>query len=113
MTRLEQSRNAWGTPEFEAVFKAELPTLGNALPLQEGLAAGSFAVEDSVEVMVIRTSADAAFIRVKAGLFYQSLTPGCACAGDPTVESGQNEHVDVLVTISRKTAEAVIQCLDV
>ncbi|MDZ8118681.1 hypothetical protein [Pontiella agarivorans] len=113
MTRLEQSRNAWGTPEFEAVFKAELPTLGNALPLQQGLAAGSFSLTDSVEVMIIRQSADADFIRVKAGLFYESLTPGCACAGDPTVESEQNEHVTVLVSINRTTAEAVFQVLDV
>ena len=44
--------------------------------------------------------------------FYTSLTPGCACAGDPTVESEQHEQVMVLVSINRKTAEAVLQGLD-
>ena len=108
MSRLPESRNAWDTPAFEATFKRELPTLGHALPLQQGLSAGSFAVEDSAQVMIISRSADNDFIRIKAGIFYTSLTPGCACAGDPTVESEQNEHITVLVSIDRKTAEADI-----
>lgn len=112
MNLLLKSLNAWDTPEFETVFKTELPTLGNALPLQQGLSAGSFAVADSAEVMIISQSADEEFIRIKTGIFYNSLTPGCACAGDPTIESEQNEHVTVLVSINRKTAEAVFQCLE-
>ena len=113
MNALPKSLQYWGRDGFETVFKAELPTLGNRLPLQEGLSAGSFAVEDSVEVMIISQTADDEVIRIKAGLFYKSLMPGCACAGDPTVEDTQNEHVTMLVSINRKTAEAVFQQVDV
>lgn len=112
MPTLPQSLKAWDTPAFEKTFKAELPTLGHALPLQAGLTSGSFAVEDSVEVMLISQSATENFIKIKTGLFYQSLMPGCACAGDPTVEDTQNEHVTVLVSIHRETAEASFQCLE-
>ncbi|QBG48514.1 hypothetical protein EGM51_14300 [Verrucomicrobia bacterium S94] len=112
MTTLPKSVRAWDSCDFDTIFKAELPTLENALPLQQGLSSGSFAVADSVEVMIISQSSDEEFIQVKVGLFYESLTPGCACAGDPTMESEQNEHVTVLVSINRKTAEAVFQCLE-
>lgn len=109
MHALPKSLGAWGRPNFEQTFKAELSTLGNALPLQEGLTQGSYAVGDSVEVMIISHSADHEFIRLKAGLFYKSLMPGCACAGDPTVEDTQNEHITVLVSINRKTTEVVFR----
>lgn len=112
MPSLPKSLEAWDTPVFEVTVKGELPTLGNELPLQQGLSAGSFAVAESVEVMIISQTADKDFIRIKTGLFYKSLMPGCACSGDPTVEDTQNEHVTVLVTINRKTAEAVFQCLE-
>ena len=62
---------------------------------------------------VLQQAADDESIRVKGGIFYPSLMPGHACTGDPTVEDTQNEHVTVLVSINRKTAEAVSQCLEV
>ena len=113
MNKLTKSWNAWDTPAFEETFKTELPGLGNKLPLQQGLSAGSYAVADPVQVMVISRSADDEFIRVKAALFYTSLTPGCACAGDPTVESEQNELVTVLISIDRKTAVTTVKAIDV
>lgn len=111
MNTLPKSLAAWDTPAFETVFKTELPTLGNALPLQENLTAGSYAVENSVEVMIISKTADDGFIRVKTGLFYTSLMPGCACAGDPTVEDTQNEHATILVSINRETGAAIFETL--
>jgi hypothetical protein len=39
-------------------------------------------------------------------------TPGCACAGDPTVESEQTEQCIVLVRIDKQTAEATFILLD-
>ena len=108
MIHLSQSLAAWGSPEFDAALKAELAALGSELPLQAGLTAGSYAVEDSVEVVILSTAATSEAIEVKAMLFYQSLTPGCACAGDPTVESEQTEQVTVRVEIHRATAEAKV-----
>ena len=45
-------------------------------------------------------------------LFYTSRTPGCACAGDPTVESEQTEQCLVGVRIDKQTAEATFTLLD-
>ena len=112
MDSLPKSLAAWGTPDFGAVPKAELSALGNALPLQEGLAAGSYALPELQGAMIIQTSETEAAIQAKVGIFYESLTPGCACAGDPTVESEQNEHATVLVSINRKSAEAQFRLLE-
>ena len=112
MIRLPQVIAAQGTPDFESVFKQSMAALGGVLPLQTGLTAGSYALEKPLEVMLIRSSETDDAIEVKAGIFYESLTPGCACAGDPTVESEQNEHITVLVTIDKYSAEATFQLLD-
>jgi len=74
--------------------------------LLEGISAGIYALEEPLEIILLQQSADAQFIRIKAALFYPSLMPGCAGAGDPTLENTKNEHITVLVSISRKTAEA-------
>lgn len=112
MIFLPKTERAWDTAGFEEAFKAELSTLGSELPLQQGLTSGSYAVEDSVEVMILSKSADHEFIRIKTDLAYKSLMPGCACAGDPTVEDAQNEHMTVLISINRKTGETLFRCLE-
>jgi hypothetical protein len=112
MTKLPQLIDAFGQPDFEYVLKKSIAGLGSELPLQKGLAAGSFALEDPLEVMMISTLEKDTHIEAKVGIFYESLTPGCACAGDPTVESEQNEHITVLVSIDKQTAETTFQLLD-
>jgi hypothetical protein len=113
MKTLAKSLLAWGLPHFEQTFKTELPMVGNALPLQEGLTSVRFAKETPLDIIILQKTADDEFIRIKAGIFYESLMPGCACSGDPTVEDTQNEHITVLVSINRKTTEAVFQRLEV
>jgi hypothetical protein len=111
MIALQQSLNAWGQSEFKDVLKQELMECGKELPLQAGLAAGSYAAESPQDVMVISAHETEAAIEVKVGIFYESLTPGCACAGDPTVESEQNEYLTLLVSIDKHTAEVTFQLL--
>ncbi len=112
MTTLPAVLAAWGQSQFEAVLKTALAELGSELPLQAGLAAGSFALEEPLEVMVISSSETPDCIEAKVGIFYESLTPGCACAGDPTVESENTEHITVLVNIDKQTAEAAFRLLE-
>lgn len=112
MIRLPNVILVWGQPEFEAVLKETLAKLGKEFPLQAGLTSGSFALEEPLEVMVISSKEQADAIVAKVGIFYQSLTPGCACAGDPTVESENTEHITVLVSVDKQTAEATVQLLD-
>jgi hypothetical protein len=112
MIQLPLILSAWEQPDFEEVLRESLAKLGRNLPLQAGLTAGSYALEEPMEVMVISTSETDTHIEARVGIFYESLTPGCACAGDPTVESEQNEHVTMLVSINKQSAETSFQLLE-
>lgn len=105
MAPLPQLLAAWSTPEFEGVLKQTLAGLGSELPLQAGLAAGSYAQEKPLDVMLISSVEKPDCIEAKVGIFYTSLMPGCACAGDPTVEDTQTEHLTLLVAVDKQTAE--------
>lgn len=109
MIRLPHVVAALGKSDFESVLKHAIAALGGALPLQAGLTAGSYALEEPLEVMLISTSGTAETIEAKVGIFYKSLTPGCACAGDPTVESEQNEHIVLLISIDKQTAVTAVR----
>jgi hypothetical protein len=112
MKKLQDALNAWGRPDFDAVLKKSIAALdGEALPLQQGLAAGSYALDDSIEAVILSTKELPNAIEVKAQIFYTSRTPGCACAGDPTVESEQTEQCLVLIHIDKQTAETTFQLL--
>ncbi|MEE9369325.1 MAG: hypothetical protein V3V05_10770 [Pontiella sp.] len=112
MMELPSILAVWEKPEFVNDLKKAIAELGNELPLQAGLSTGSYAMEEPLDVMVISTSEIDESTEVKAGIFYESLTPGCACAGDPTVESENTEHITVLVSIDKQTAEATFQLLE-
>ncbi len=113
MVQMKQVLEAWGQPEFENALKSAISRLGNTdLPLQAGLAAGSYALDAPLNVMLISASERAGSIVAKVGIFYRSLMPGCACAGDPTVEDEQNEHCTMLVTIDKTTADAHFELLE-
>ena len=94
------------------MLKKELAQPGKELPLQAGLTAGSYALEGPLAILVISTSETPDCIDAKVDIFYESLTPGCACAGDPTVESEQNEHITVLVSIDKQSAEVTFRLLE-
>jgi hypothetical protein len=83
-----------------------------SLPLQQGLAAGSYALAHSIEAVILSTKEQSDAIEVKTQVFYTSRTPGCACAGDPTVESEQTEQCLVRTRIDKQTAEAAFTLLD-
>lgn len=113
MIRLTKSLNAWGTPDFEDILKAEIEQLGaEQLPLQQGLSTSSYALDDKLNVRIIRVSGDTSFIRVKIGIFYAGITPGCSCADDPTPVEEQNEYCVVQLDINKITADMTVALLE-
>lgn len=109
MAQLPKTLNAWGTGDFDATLKKEIEALNaGQLPLQQGLSAGSYALGDKVEVMVIAAHEQEGFIRAKVGIFYSGIIAGCSCADDPTPVEPQPEYCEVQIDIDRKTAEATI-----
>lgn len=112
MIRLAKSLNAWGTPDFEDILKAEIEQMGaEQLPLQQGLSTSSHALDDKLSVRIISVSGDAYFIRAKVGIFYTGIIAGCNCADDPTPVEEQNEYCEVQLDISKLTADTTVALL--
>jgi hypothetical protein len=110
--RLTRSLAAWGSPEFASVLKEELAALGTEqLPLQQGLATTSYALDGNLSARIIRVGDDDGHIQVRAGLFYSDVISGCSCADDPTPIDEQNEYCEVQLVIDKLTAETRIELL--
>ena len=99
---------AWNTPDFTAVLKRELETLGPQLPLQQGLATSSYALDDTLSVMVIAATEQGGAIHAHIGVFFSGIVAGCNCADDPTPVEPQPEYLELLLVIARGTAAVAV-----
>lgn len=106
---LPAAAGAWGTAAFRTTLKRELEALPPAaLPLQEGLSASSYALDEPVTAVVIAAEAAAGAIRARVGLFYQGIIAGCSCADDPTPTEPQNEYCEVELAIDPASGAATV-----
>lgn len=109
MIKLYQSLRAWGSPEFEDSLKHELAQFGaGQLPLQQALSAGNYVADTPITTTIIRTTEMPKVIRVRVGVFFQSVIGGCSCTDDPTPASEINEYCEALLEIDKATADTVI-----
>lgn len=109
MNDLRRSLAAFGTPDFVAVLREELAALGpDALGLQQALTAGSAAMSDDIDVMLLRQSETSDSLGVRIGVFFTSVLGGCACADDPTPENEHAEYCELDIVIARETGAACI-----
>lgn len=107
MITLKKTVLAWGTSNFDQVFKAEVAALGaDKLPLQQALTQCNRVSDNAFTVMVLNSSADSEMIRVKAGIFYTGVNAGSCCADDPTPLDEVSEYCEIQFEINRTTAEA-------
>lgn len=108
MMRLEQALHAWGTADFENALKQELAQQAEQLPLLQGLSTGNYVADGPITVTINSVAELDNAIRVKAGIFYQSVTGGCSCAGDPTTASENAEYCEVQLDIDKATAATTV-----
>ncbi len=112
MIRLAASLRTWATPAFETTLKAEIAALGLAqLPLQQGLSQASYASEEDLGVMLLGVSEMPDSLRVRVGIFYTGIIPGCHCADDPGPDNTHAEYCELQFDIDRASAEAVVKLL--
>ncbi len=111
MMKLERSLNAWGTSEFEAVFKQEVAQFADQLPLQEGLSIGSHVTQGRIAVVIRGVSEERGLIRVRAGIFYESVIGGCSCDGDPTPVSENTEYCELQFGLDKASGATVVALL--
>lgn len=111
MIILTEALAAWASADFEAILKREIEQLDpGLLPLQQGLAQGSYANGEALKVMILSVSEGPAFIAVKAGIFYSGIIAGCSCADDPTPLDEHAEFCEIRLDIDKHTAETAV-CL--
>lgn len=109
---LKLSVNQWGTPGFNAAFKAEVERLPHdALPLQKGLSLSSCVSGEPFKVMVIKAAEEEDAIRVKAGIFFSGIIAGCSCSDDPSPTDLQQEYCDLEFLIDRRSGETTVTLL--
>lgn len=112
MIVLSRSLAAWTTPAFTSVLKAEIEALdGEMLPLQEGLARTSYAITTGFSAIILDAIEQPDAIRVKVGLSYKGIIPGCSCADDPTPMDELPEYCVVQLDIDKKTAVTTVVLL--
>ena len=112
MIKLMHTVNAWGSPSFNDVFKAEVEQLPAAeLPLQQGLAHSSYVSAEPFQVLVLSAEGEATGIRVRAGIFYTGMIAGCNCSDDPTPPDLQQEHCEVMFEIDRESGATTLNLL--
>jgi hypothetical protein len=110
--QLKESLQAWGTPAFRDVLKAEIARLGPAdLPLQQGLSGSSYATDTPPQAVILSATDEGDHLRIKAGLFYAGVIAGCSCADDPTPVDEQTEYCEVLLEIDKGSGETRVTLL--
>lgn len=113
MIRLPESLQAWGTPSFEAVLKAEVERLDPwSLPLQDALRRSSHVTDRPFQVRVITRGAADGRCRARIGVFYSGIIAGCSCADDPTPIDEISEYCEMQLDIDPASAEATVTLLD-
>lgn len=113
MIHLQRIVNAWGERDFARVAKQQLEQLApEQLPLQQGLTQSSYVKDAPVTVSILRASDTAGELRIKAGVFYTGLVPGCQCADDPSPMDEYNEYCELLFVIDRQTGEGRVTLVD-
>lgn len=110
---LQRSLAAWGTPQFDDVFKRELEAVPvDVLPLQLGLSRGTSVLDEPRNVMIIAVTDTAQSIHARVGVFYSGILAGCSCADDPTPVEAQPEYVELALDIDKTTGEAHVRIGD-
>ena len=109
MIRLSSALRAWGTSDFDDVFRQELMKLNiDQLPLQKAISMGNYVIDAPITVMNINAAETAGAVRVRAGIFFQTVIAGCNCADDPTPASSINEYCEIQLDIDKSTSTASV-----
>ncbi len=109
MIKLSSALNSWNTPDFKHILKREIEHLdAGKLPLQQGLSMGSYASEKNISITILAIKEDRDIIRVKTGIFFTGLIPGCSCADDPAPNNEYSEYCEVQFDINKISAETSI-----
>lgn len=105
---MPRTLSAWESERFASTFVDEARSLpASELRLERLLQYGSQAV-GTPQFMILGSEANADNLRVRTGIFFESVLSGCACADDPTPETRYNEYGELLFVIDRRTGQVQV-----
>lgn len=109
MMVLSKALAAWGSEDFQAVFKQEVQALGTAaLPLQAGMVHSSHVSGDEMTVIVLEVAETPNLLQVRTGIFYAGVIAGSCCADDPSPVCEQQEYCELRFDIDRARAGVAV-----
>ncbi len=82
------------------------------LPLQQGLKAGSYILDEQRSVMVLSVVDDGDLIRARVGVLYSGVIAGCSCADDPTPVEAANEYCELWLALDKRTGAGDVGLVD-
>lgn len=113
MIKLTQTARASGTGNIKKIAKDEIQKIDpGLLPLQQGLSLSSYVGKSAISVVILRVSEETNVIRIKAGIFYTGIIPGCSCSDDPSPTDEQNEYCELQFNINKETTETTVTLLN-
>ncbi len=103
---------AWGSDSFADTLKQALRQLDSAsLPLQQAMSQGSHVSASAIDPVLLHSEATDEELKIKVGIFYNSVIAGSCCADDPSPMCEENEYCEVLVVIDRETGVGEVALL--
>jgi hypothetical protein len=113
MVNLKNSLQFWRAEDFQGNVKREIEDIDpSLLPLQQGLSQGSHVVDEPIKAMIIKISEEKDSVKVKAGIFFQSIIAGCSCSDDPTPIDTNQEYCELEFIIDISSGEATVKLLE-
>ncbi len=74
--------------------------------LQKGLSRSSYALDEALQIVILKQQQDDAHLLLHLGLFYTGVIAGCSCADDPTPLETEPEYCELRLQIDRITGMA-------
>lgn len=76
------------------------------LPLQQAVTYGSYVYDDTpISLTLLQQQLSDNQLRIKLGIFFESIIAGCNCADDPTPVETLNEYAEVELSINLKNGD--------
>lgn len=110
--KFEKPDDPAGEYLLQGKFKEFLESLPHkALPLQQALQNSSYAADTAFKACILNIEETESEIKIKAGIFYSGLIPGCSCADDPGPVDEINEYCEILCLINKSTKYVSIELI--
>ena len=103
MVVLKDVADAWGSDQFNQLFKKSVEQLKNGdLPLTKAASVSGYIDDSDLSITIQSSSEHNGVITVEFGIFFGEIIVGCSCGDDPPVE---RSYSDMKAVINRSTGE--------